>query len=255
MILIVSLAFANFRASMSLRRQVVAGSTGGTRPPGRAWWHSEGHASDPMSDLVPRRVRTARFLAEVSVYSVAVAITITSAVIAKQATAAPPPLAAVEPVPSEPASNASTDQALVFNAWSAAPTTAENEQVIELPATDDTQIRYFDGRPIRPVKTIWMTVTAYSPDHRSCAPFADGITASGRSVWTNAGNLVAADTRILPFNSLITVPGYAAEEVVPVLDRGGAIKGARLDVLYPTHERALQWGVQRLPITVWEYAD
>jgi 3D (Asp-Asp-Asp) domain-containing protein len=119
----------------------------------------------------------------------------------------------------------------------------------------DPNIRYYDGRAIRPVKTIYMTVTAYSPDERSCGDSADGITASLKSVWTNGMKLVAADTRVLPFGSLISVPGYDEGRVVPVLDRGGAIKGKRLDVLYPTHEIALKWGVRRLPITVWEFVD
>lgn len=122
-------------------------------------------------------------------------------------------------------------------------------------ATDDDEIRWFDGRPIRPAKTMTMVVTAYSPDERSCGKWADGITASGYSVWTNGMKLVAADTSILPFGTLISIPGYDGEDVVPVLDRGGAIKGKRLDVLYPTHERALQWGVQTLEVTIWEYAD
>lgn len=115
--------------------------------------------------------------------------------------------------------------------------------------------RWFNGRMIVPVRTVWMTVTAYSPDARSCAPFADGQTATLHSVWTNGMRLVAADTRVLPFGSMISIPGYHDGEVVPVLDRGGKIKGQRLDVLYPTHQRARQWGVQRLPITVWAYAD
>lgn len=115
--------------------------------------------------------------------------------------------------------------------------------------------RYFNGRPIRPVRTLTMTVTAYSPDERSCGKWADGITASLKSVWTNGMRLVAADTRLLPMGTMISVPGYAGGEVVPVLDRGGAIKGHRLDVLYPTHEIALRWGVRKIPVTVWEYAD
>ncbi|MCK4871653.1 MAG: 3D domain-containing protein [Phycisphaerales bacterium] len=116
-------------------------------------------------------------------------------------------------------------------------------------------VRYFNGRAIRPVKTLTMIVTAYSPDSRSCGNFADGITASGYSVWTNGMKLAAADTSILPFGSLITVPGYDGDNVVPVLDRGGAIKGNRLDMLYPTHEIARQWGRQKLTVTVWEYVD
>ena len=113
----------------------------------------------------------------------------------------------------------------------------------------------FDGRPLRPVKTMRMLTTAYSPDERSCGAFADGITASGYSVWTNGMKLVAADTKLLPFGTIISVPGYHGGRPVPVLDRGGRIKGGRLDLLYPTHETALKWGAQRLDVTVWEYAD
>lgn len=126
------------------------------------------------------------------------------------------------------------------------------------PAPDevvDTSIRWFSGRPVRPARTVWMTVTAYSPDERSCPGSADGITASNHSVWANGMKLVAADTRLLPLGSMVSVPGYDAGQVVPVLDRGGAIKGARLDLLYPTHEIARKWGVKRLPVTIWEYAD
>jgi 3D (Asp-Asp-Asp) domain-containing protein len=115
--------------------------------------------------------------------------------------------------------------------------------------------RVFDGRPLRAVRTMSMRVTAYSPDERSCGIHADGITASGYSVETNGGALVAADPRVLPLGSLVSVPGYDDGAVVPVLDVGGAIKGARLDVLFPTHERAVQWGVRELEVTVWEYAD
>ncbi|MEM8738600.1 MAG: 3D domain-containing protein [Planctomycetota bacterium] len=128
-------------------------------------------------------------------------------------------------------------------------------QTLPNPAVSSDAPPTFDGRPIRPVKTLRMLTTAYSPDARSCGKWADGITASGYSVWTNGMKLAAADTKLLPFGTIITVPGYNGGRPVPVLDRGGVIKGARLDLLYPTHERALQWGAQRLDVTVWEYAD
>lgn len=123
------------------------------------------------------------------------------------------------------------------------------------PVVNSASAPTFDGRPLRPVKTVRMLTTAYSPDARSCGIWADGITASGYSVWTNGMKLAAADTSLLPFGTIITVPGYNRGRPVPVLDRGGVIKGHRLDLLYPTHERALQWGAQRLDVTVWEYAD
>jgi 3D (Asp-Asp-Asp) domain-containing protein len=119
----------------------------------------------------------------------------------------------------------------------------------------DTSTRYFNGRPVRPARTMWMTVTGYSPDWRSCGDSADDITASNHHVQTNNYRLVAADTRLLPLGSMISIPGYSENDVVPVLDRGGAIKGNRLDLLFPTHEQARQWGVKKLRVVVWEYAD
>jgi 3D (Asp-Asp-Asp) domain-containing protein len=74
-------------------------------------------------------------------------------------------------------------------------------------------------------------------------------------VSTNGGKLVAADTRLLPYGSMLSIPGYDAGNVVPVLDCGGAIKGHRLDLLFPTHEQAIQWGKKKVLVTVWEYAD
>lgn len=132
--------------------------------------------------------------------------------------------------------------------------TMDGTRVEEIPEAHSA-VRYFDGRPVRPARQLWMTVTAYSPDERSCGIWADGITASNKSVWTNAMRLVAADTRILPFGTLLSLDDYADGEIVPVLDRGGAIKGMRLDVLYATHQEALQFGVKRVPVTIWEYAD
>lgn len=119
----------------------------------------------------------------------------------------------------------------------------------------DPEVRWFAGRPVRPARVLWMTVTAYSPDARSCGDSADGITATLHSVTTNASRLVAADPTVLPYGSMLAVPGYGGESIVPVLDCGSAIKGHRLDVLFPTHEEALRWGVRLLPVTVYDYAD
>lgn len=119
----------------------------------------------------------------------------------------------------------------------------------------DAFTRWFDGRPIRPARVVRMRVTGYSPGAESCYPFDDGMTATLHSVETNRGRFVAADTRLLPFGSLVSVPGYHDGEVVPVLDRGGAIKGYRLDLMFPTARRARQWGVQDVEVMVWEYAD
>jgi 3D (Asp-Asp-Asp) domain-containing protein len=121
--------------------------------------------------------------------------------------------------------------------------------------TGSTPTPTFDGRPLRAIRTMSMVVTAYSPDARSCGASADGITASGYSVQVNGGCLVAADPKVLPLGSLVSVPGYDGGAVVPVLDTGGAIKGNRLDVLFPTHREAIAWGRKTVEVTVWEHAD
>lgn len=140
-------------------------------------------------------------------------------------------------------------------ASAASPVLPEPKTVETVGEADAQPAHTFDGRPLRMVKSITMLTTAYSPDERSCGKWADGFTASGYSVWTNGMKLVAADTSVLPFGTLVTIPGYNGGRPVPVLDRGGKIKGNRLDLLYPTHDIALQWGAQRLTVDVWEYAD
>ncbi len=95
-----------------------------------------------------------------------------------------------------------------------------------------------------------MEVTAYCPCEKCCGPNAVGLTASGKPVTHNAGRFVAADTTVLPFGSELQIPGYHGSTAVPVLDRGGAIKGNKLDVYFPSHEEALQWGRQWLLVTI-----
>jgi 3D (Asp-Asp-Asp) domain-containing protein len=105
-------------------------------------------------------------------------------------------------------------------------------------------------RPVAPAYSVrWMEVTAYCACKKCCGPRAQGITASGRPVSFNGGRFVAAD-RDLSFNTRLRIPGYADGQAVPVLDRGGAIKGDKLDVYFPTHAEARQWGRRFIPVTV-----
>jgi len=91
-------------------------------------------------------------------------------------------------------------------------------------------------------------VTAYCPNECCCGEYADGITASGEFA---IGKFCAADS-IIPFGLELDIPGYG---IVPVLDRGGKIKGRKLDVFFPTHQEALEWGRQKLEIHCWVLDD
>ncbi|HVS73512.1 MAG TPA: 3D domain-containing protein [Phycisphaerae bacterium] len=124
--------------------------------------------------------------------------------------------------------------------------------VAKKPAPD---IRYYNGHKYIYAKTIRLRVTAYAPDIRCTWPYPGTTTASGLSVKTNRGRLVAADPRLIPLHSLVAVPGYAHGVPVPVLDTGGAIKGSRLDVLLPTFDQAKEWGTQLLSVRIYEPAD
>lgn len=214
-----------------------------------------------VSQRGPKVVR-ARAMLEATLLAGAAALVMVSAVSAKRAHLGPPlvaldhsassQVAAVRTIAATPEGVQSQPEAIASAHSVALPATETPTDVV---TPEAGHVRYFNGRPIRPARTIMMVVTAYSPDERSCGEWADGFTATNHSVWTNGMQLVAADKRLLPMRSLVSVPGYAQEQVVPVLDVGGAIKGARLDVLYATHAIARKWGVQRLPVTVWEYAD
>jgi 3D (Asp-Asp-Asp) domain-containing protein len=104
-------------------------------------------------------------------------------------------------------------------------------------------------------RVLKMEVTAYCPCKKCCGKNAHGVTASGLHVTHNAGLFVAADTSMLPFHTKLFIPGYAGGKSVPVLDRGGAIKGNRLDVFFPTHEQALKWGRRVVEVTVMHKGD
>lgn len=94
-----------------------------------------------------------------------------------------------------------------------------------------------------------MNTSGYCPCSRCCGPNAHGITASGRPVSANSGRFAAAD-RAIPFGAMLSIPGYHGGRAVPVLDRGGAIKGNRLDLFFPSHRAALRWGRRQVAVTI-----
>ena len=60
---------------------------------------------------------------------------------------------------------------------------------------------------------------------------------------------IAADTRYYPFGTRMYVPGYGYGVVE---DRGSAIQGhGIIDVYHRSHGNALQWGRQRIEVTIY----
>ena len=97
-------------------------------------------------------------------------------------------------------------------------------------------------------QTVRMRVTAYCPCSKCCGQYADGMTACGYKIQPT-DTFVAADKRY-SFGTEMIVPGYSSSRAVKVLDRGGVIKGNRLDVFFHSHQQALEWGVKYLDVQV-----
>lgn len=71
-----------------------------------------------------------------------------------------------------------------------------------------------------------------------------GLTASGTKARHGT---VAADLRLFPFGTRLRVPGYGIGEVEDV---GGAVRGAHVDLWFPSHREAKRWGTRRLKVEV-----
>lgn len=72
-----------------------------------------------------------------------------------------------------------------------------------------------------------------------------GVTARGTRVRPGT---IAADTSIFPFGTIMYVPGYGYGVVE---DRGGAIRGYKIDLYFRSHRQAQGWGRQRKEVKVW----
>lgn len=86
-------------------------------------------------------------------------------------------------------------------------------------------------------------ITAYCTCRVCCGVYSGGNrTASGTVPTSN--RTIAVDTNVIPFNTRVVINGqvYVAE------DRGGAIKGKRIDMFFMTHKEALRWGRRTMEV-------
>ena len=92
-----------------------------------------------------------------------------------------------------------------------------------------------------------MLVTGYDNSYQSTGKNPGdpgyGITKSGAV----AGNGTIAAPRNYPFRTQMDVPGYG---LGTVLDRGGAIRNAHIDVWFPSAQEANNWGAPHLPVAI-----
>jgi 3D (Asp-Asp-Asp) domain-containing protein len=95
-------------------------------------------------------------------------------------------------------------------------------------------------------KTMTIEATAYTAECKGCS----GITATGidvRNTTTyNGYGIIATDPRVIPLGSIVIMNNrkYIAA------DKGGAIKGNKVDVLVASYAEAVQFGRKSIQVTV-----
>ena len=94
------------------------------------------------------------------------------------------------------------------------------------------------------VKEITVKATAYTASCKGCS----GITKTGVNIKDNPNKkVIAVDPSVIPLGSKVYVEGFGEATAA---DTGGAIKGNRIDVFIPSEEDAMDFGVQKLTVTI-----
>lgn len=101
-------------------------------------------------------------------------------------------------------------------------------------------------------RVIEMTATGYTSGIESTGKRPGhpeyGITYSGVKAKRDLYSTIAADLRVFPLGTILFVPGYGYGVVA---DKGGAIKGNRLDLYYDTVKDVYsQWGKKKVNVYI-----
>jgi 3D (Asp-Asp-Asp) domain-containing protein len=94
-------------------------------------------------------------------------------------------------------------------------------------------------------KTIAVKATAYTANCKGCS----GITATGINLKKNpSAKVIAVDPKVIPLGTKVHVEGYG-EAIAG--DKGGAIKGNKIDVFISSKQKAINWGVKTVKVKVY----
>jgi len=99
------------------------------------------------------------------------------------------------------------------------------------------------GEPAQKVERRVMRITAYTKNGKGMN--GKGITTNGQR--TIEGHTIAAPESI-PFGTQINIP--ALGKTFTVTDRGGAIKGNRLDLFMESRKDAMEFGIREMEVFI-----
>ncbi|MGM0904612.1 MAG: ubiquitin-like domain-containing protein [Bacillota bacterium] len=93
-------------------------------------------------------------------------------------------------------------------------------------------------------KEFYVNSTAYTANCNGCS----GITATGVNLKANPNaKVIAVDPSVIPLGTKVYVEGYG---YATASDTGGAIKGNKIDVFFPSKSQAYQWGTKRVKVQI-----
>ncbi|HEU5212634.1 MAG TPA: 3D domain-containing protein [Gaiellaceae bacterium] len=110
----------------------------------------------------------------------------------------------------------------------------------------DRSARPVDG-PVRQLAARSEPAPAPVPDTLTVVATAYVLRGSTATGTPTGPGTVAVDPAVVPLGSRLSIPGYG-DGVAS--DTGGAIRGNRIDVWFPTVEEARSWGTRTVTITI-----
>ena len=119
-------------------------------------------------------------------------------------------------------------------------------------------LAYSDSTPIVEPEIEWLEfeATAYCPCEKCCGKWAknrpNGFVYTANGEVAKEGVTIAADWDVLPPGTEVEIEGIGTRKVQ---DRGGAIRGNRIDIYFETHEQALKFGVQEVQLRIIENVE
>ncbi len=111
-------------------------------------------------------------------------------------------------------------------------------------AVGTKELQYQVSRGEETGTEFYVSTTAYTAYCTGCS----GTTATGIDLRANPNvKVIAVDPSVIPLGTKVYVEGYG---YAIAADTGGAIKGYKIDVFFPTKAEAFRWGVRKVKIKI-----
>ncbi|MCA9765193.1 MAG: peptidoglycan-binding protein LysM [Carnobacterium sp.] len=116
----------------------------------------------------------------------------------------------------------------------------------ESSATVDTSTPKTENKQESPATSSGRTMVVSATGYSTAQPGLSTHTATGINLLQNP-MVIAVDPRVIPLGTMLEIPGYG---VAIAGDTGGAIKGNKIDIHFPTVGQALSWGRRTITIRI-----